>query len=282
MKKEKKLSFYMPLELSCYVLGFGAFGVFARWMQTQICFDENGLVDKGIWNVIVPVYMIVVAIVLYRFVENIRKEKMFVPSAFCYAFQNQGRVYSVLRWIPGALMCAGALLLFIRCETDKNSELMRVLAGLGFLTGAFYPVILLAANKPHVTRSGTIALLSSFPIVFYALWLVISYKENATNSVMWEYAVEIIALIIALFAFFRIAGFAFRSPDWQKAMYLAMLSGAFNIIAVADERYMGMQIMFIASSGMLVLYLWIMISNLRKPDPDIQEEEERAHGFERL
>ena len=31
------------LEITCYVAGAGAFGVFLRWLQDQLAFDENGL-----------------------------------------------------------------------------------------------------------------------------------------------------------------------------------------------------------------------------------------------
>lgn len=43
------------LELGCYVAGGGAFGMFLRWLQLQLGFNELGLADpiqllKNIWN----------------------------------------------------------------------------------------------------------------------------------------------------------------------------------------------------------------------------------------
>ena len=37
------------LEINCYVLGAGAFGVFFRWLQDQMAFNEEGLVDNSIY-----------------------------------------------------------------------------------------------------------------------------------------------------------------------------------------------------------------------------------------
>ena len=35
------------LELICYIAGAGAFGVFLRWMQLQLAFNELGLPEKS-------------------------------------------------------------------------------------------------------------------------------------------------------------------------------------------------------------------------------------------
>ena len=35
------------MEISCYVAGAGAFGVFLRWMQDQLAFNEFGLPDPA-------------------------------------------------------------------------------------------------------------------------------------------------------------------------------------------------------------------------------------------
>ena len=46
------------LEITCYVAGAGAFGVFLRWLQDQLAFDENGLSEKSVFNFLVPLLLI--------------------------------------------------------------------------------------------------------------------------------------------------------------------------------------------------------------------------------
>ena len=43
--KQKKSKLARALELTLYVIGAGAFGVFLRWLQDQTAFNELGLAD---------------------------------------------------------------------------------------------------------------------------------------------------------------------------------------------------------------------------------------------
>ena len=81
----------------------------------------------------------------------------------------------------------------------------------------------------------------------------------------------IAAIIAAMLGFFRVAGFAFRVPDGHRALFDVMLGGAMCILALADERYMGMQLIFLASAGMLILYEWILVRNLKKRRPETKK-----------
>ncbi len=40
------------LELICYIAGAGAFGVFLRWMQLQLAFNELGLAEKSSFHAV--------------------------------------------------------------------------------------------------------------------------------------------------------------------------------------------------------------------------------------
>ena len=266
------------MEISCYLVGAGAFGVFLRWMQIQLAFNEEGLVDASAFNFLLPIYVVAAAIVFYRFTERMRVQRVFVPSGFCDALRNDTKLYSILRWFFGAIIMLGSLLLLADAETDKNSGLLRILAIFGLLAGVSCPLMLTAANKPHVTKASGASFLASVPIIFFGFWLIVVYKQNSINSVLWEFGVELFTIIFNIFAFFRVAGFAFGVPDGGKAMFMCMLAGMMDITSLADKRYMSMQIIFAGCALMLALYNWIMLSNLRQmnPEPEAPSED----GFE--
>ena len=50
------------LETSCYVCEAGAFGVFFRWLQDQMAFDEAGLADRSVVNYLVPLLVLAAAL----------------------------------------------------------------------------------------------------------------------------------------------------------------------------------------------------------------------------
>ena len=270
------------LEINCYVVGAGAFGVLFRWLQDQLAFDEAGLAEQSVFNLLVPALALAALVAYVRLVDRVQDEKLYVPREFCEALFNPGRLFTVLRWLTGAVMCAGAALLMVSSETDKN--MLRVLSMLGFFSGLSFPLLLGEANYEEVEHLGLTRLYAVMPVLMFAMWLVLSYKENAYKSVAWDYAVEIATICVAMMAFFRVAGFAYNVVDSRKCLINIMLGATMCIMSLADERYMGMQLMLVSSAAMLVLYNWILIMNMKKkkPRPKDSEEETPADGFEHL
>lgn len=268
------------LEIACYVVGAGAFSVFVRWLQTMLSFNDDGLVDASIFNVLVPLMIIASAYVFLRFVDKFRNDRWYVPDSFYDALYTEGKLYHIASWSIGAIMAVGGVLLLVTCETDKNAALMRVLALVGILDGLTFPMIFSYANRPHVSNINTVCFFAFVPILFFCIWLVTCYKINATNPVVWEYLLEAVAIILSIIAFFRVAGFAFGAPNEWRSMFFAMLAAAMDIMVIADTRYIGMQVMFFASSMMLVYYIWVLITNFRRSDPPVRQHPN--DGFERL
>ena len=267
------------LEISLYVVGAGAFAVFLRWLQDQLAFNELGLADRSVFHALLLVFLTAAAYVFLRFLNKFRESSQYLPPDFASALRNEGLLFQIARVALGVLMCLGAILLFSASEIDKYVGMQRVLAGLGLLSGISYPLLLGEANKER-QNPRVLCLLAMMPVLMFAMWLLVSYRENSINSVAWAYAVDIFTPIAAMIAFFRMAGFAFGTPDARRSMFGAMFGAVMCMMALADERYMGMQLMLAAAAGMLVLYNWIMISNLRQGK--VREKRRTHDGFERL
>ena len=274
MQMQKK-----SLEISCYVCGAGAFGVFLRWLQDQLAFNDAGLAEKSVFHFLVTIFIVASAFVFLRFVDNFKARRFYLPDDFCEAFRNEGKIFAFFRWFAGILMCVGGIMLLAQCEADKNAGFLRVLAVAGLLSGISYPLLLSAANK-EVIHQNILCLLSFMPILLFAVWLITVYKMNDINSVVWSFSIEIVTVIVAMLAFFRIAGFSFGVPNSSRSMFLAMFCASMCIMALADERYMGMQFMLFATALMMILYNWIMVRNLRQRKA--QREDPLEDGFERL
>lgn len=267
------------LEITCYVIGAGAFGVFLRWLQDMLAFDENGLAEKSVFHILVPLFILASAFVFMRFVDHFRAKRFYAADNFNVALENQGRLFAIMRWTAGIIMSAGAVILLLSCEVDKYPGFLRILSVLGFIAGISFPLLLGAANKgPRIPA--TLCILSIFPILLFAFWLITSYKANDINSVVWSFGIEIVTIIFSMLAFFRIAGFAFGSHNVGRSMFYCMFGAALCIMTIADERYMGMQFMYFAAAMQMILYNWILIKNLKQKK--LQVEAPIEDGFERL
>ena len=252
------------LEITCYVAGAGAFGVFLRWLQDQLAFDENGLSEPSVFNFLVPLMLLAAAWMFTRFINKIQDDKCYVPRDFCDALFNPGKLFAIARWAIGLLMCLGSVVLLMTSETDVDADFIRIICLLGFLSGLAFPFVLGSANYDEFANVRFVRLCMMMPILLFSAWLILCYKQNSYNSVVWSYVIEMATIIVALLAFFRIAGYAFFAPNWRKCMLAIMMGAAMCIMSLADERYMGMHIIMLSAALMLILYNWILFKNLRK------------------
>lgn len=270
-----------PLQIGVFVIGAGAFGVFFRWLQLQLAFDE-GLAGPSMWNLVVPLSILAAAWIFRRFVEQYRDSRCRLPEDFHGALKNDLLLYKMARVTIGAIMCLGALLLFAKSETDPNVGFLRVLSAVGLLTGLSWPLLLREANRdPRESRRWLLCLYSMAPVLLFVVWLIYDYKLNSLNSVIWAYVIEVLTVCICLLSFFRVAGFAFGQPRADKAMRLCMLGAFLCLMSLADGRHTGLQIMLLASALMQVLYVWIMVDNLEQGEAP-PAPEKPSDGFERL
>lgn len=272
------------LEITCYVAGAGAFGVFLRWLQDQLAFDENGLSEPSVFNFLVPLMLLAAAWMFTRFINKIQDDKLYVPRDFCDALFNPVKLFAVARWAIGLLMCLGSVVLLMTSETDVDADFIRIICLLGFLSGLAFPFVLGSANYDEFANVRFVRLCMMMPILLFSAWLILCYKQNSYNSVVWSYVIEMATIIVALLAFFRIAGYAFFAPNWRKCMLAIMMGAAMCIMSLADERYMGMHIIMLSAALMLILYNWILFKNLRKKvkRSEIQEPQSDEGGFEQI
>ena len=272
------------LEVSCYVCGAGAFGVFFRWLQDQMAFDDAGLAERSVFNYLVPLLILAAALLFNRFIEQAKSEKLYIPRDYCQALRNEGKLYTLARWVCGLVMVLGGVLLVSSCETDKDAKLMFILAGLAIASGLCYPLLLASANDKYgKLRHPTLASAgATLPVLMFALWLIICYKQNALNSVLWSYLIEMASVIVALLAFFRAAGFAFGAVKSWPTLFNIMLGVMMCIMSLADERYMGMHVIMLGAALQLLMYEWVLIMNMQKKAPKLKEDHPPEDGFERL
>lgn len=274
------------LENTVFVLAAGAFGVFVRWLQLQLAFDENGLCGASIFNVIVPVFILVVAWVLRRRIAQLLKLAV-LPEDFT-SLKNEGRFYAFLRWLVGAIMMLGGVLIIRGSEVEKQVVMLRLLGGLAIVSGICFPLYLGAANREIKSRSrNLICLLGLAPILMFSLWLVFDYMDNAINSVIWAFLIEVLAVSTLLLAFFRLAGFAYGQVQMKQTLFWLQFGVFMSLTVLADSRSMGRQIVFFAAGMMLALSDFILLKKLREKTLAESLAEEKAKevpdgGIEKL
>lgn len=268
-----------PLEICLYVVGAGAFGVFLRWMENQLAFDENGLAKPSAFHWMLAAFLIISAVVFWRFLQQMDRVNLYVPKPIGEALGSSVGLHRLLRVAAGGVMVLGALLLFAKSETDPFVKMLRVMALLALLSGVAYPIVLAEAEREQ-PRPGLLCPLMILPMLTYAVWLVLNYRSNTINSVKLAFGLDMLTAILNMVAYFHMAGFAFGAPKPWRPLLAAMLSAAVSIMSLADGRYMGMELILLATAGQMLLYIWILVQNLREKDRKVIVKKD--DGFEHL
>ena len=273
-KNEIRPGIRHALTLVCFTAGLGAFGSFFRWLQNQTAFDkETGLGEPGFINVLVILVILAAAAVIYLKLRRIGKEGFELPDSVYDAFRGRTVVYPVVIWIIGIVMALGGIIALSNVRFDAQSTWFSIIAALAIVSGLSFPMICTAARRRFAP--GLVSLLMTLPVIMFCIWLVASYKLHATNPVRWAYAIEILALCAAIIAFFYTAGYPYGKAKPKSAVYAAAMGAFFCFMTIADERYAGLQLIFFASGLMLLMEIWMIVSNLRPiPEPAAQTEPE--------
>lgn len=277
----KTLPLTRLIEVSCYIAGAGAFGVFLRWMQDQLAFNDAGLPERSAFHVMLPVYLLIAAGVFYRFVRRYEREGLGLGEDFFAVFANRGWLYALIRWAIGLLMLVGGLVTLATTELDKYADMLRILAILAIAAGLAYSLRLELANREK-SNMGVLAALSLVPMLLYAMWLIYCYRRNSINGVVWSYVVEVATVCMAMLAFYRVAGFAFGAPNWRRCLFDVSFAAALCLTSLADERYLGMQLILFATALMFLFDNWLMVCALVKTEENSPAPETDSGGFERL
>ena len=121
MKKE-------ALEKTCYVGGAGAFGVFLRWLQTQVAFNDEGLPDASVFNVLVPLSILAGCAVMLVSV-------WLMPVYAMSRSETLGwRLLLMINMTPSipawSMETVGVLLLFFLALSNSANEASTLIAGM--------------------------------------------------------------------------------------------------------------------------------------------------------
>jgi hypothetical protein len=259
------------LTTCCFTCAAGAIGAFCRWLQNQLAFDESGLSVQSVWNYAVPLIIIAAAICFYSFVAKYKRSGLVMTTDFYDTFSGSNRIFIPTVWFVGAIMIFGAMILFATVPDGVGSILYRILAGFGILSGISFGVTAVGARRRY--EPGLVCVFATVPVIQFCLWLITSYKQNSTNPTVWVYAVEILAIAAALLAFYYFAGYPYGRAKPYSSLYFAMLGAFLCIVALADDRNFGLQLMLASAICMQLLWIWMIVSRMHKPEEPEPEAE---------
>ena len=238
----------------------GAIGLFIRWLQNTAIFEaETGLAQRN-----APISWVLIlfcaAIAITQLVLSLRLRYCRMETEYIPAFASRGPVFPSLCAVLGCLTAVGGLICLLGAFTSPYGVLLFILALLAVFTGLAMVWLALRGS-----RGGAAACLcTTVPVLFYCFWLIVSYKENSSDPALWAYCVEILALALQALAWFFVAGYAYGRAKPIKTLFFCQLAAFVNIIAMADARSVGRQLLLLCPALFLLAMAVQLVRNLRR------------------
>ena len=180
------------------------------------------------------------------------------------AMAETGRLVNVLLVIAALAVGGGSALMFLK----ETSVLMRATALLGILS-AF-----VLANYPTLSRWGGFgAALALLPVIFFSLWIVIFYKTNAVNPIVWDYGIQILAIAGVLLASYRLSGYLFYRANPRQTIFACALGLAISLTVLMDNASMGARVLFAGWAIGLGVLCWVLVRNFGAAPAEEKKEE---------
>ena len=249
-----------------------AIGFLFRWLQNMNIIDpETGLAIQGagISALVVALVVVVFAVLLVWTIFLRRCDAPLTPEeAFC------GKTFLATAFgIVTALFLAVSGVIRLLQAGGMMWPVVQRICGIGTLAAAL-GVLLMVTGASQPEKAGTRRVGAAMVVLFGCLWLVAAYKDAAADPVLWRYGLDIVAICVALIAFYYSAGYFFGEPKPLRSIFFCYFGGFLCVMCIIDEHSLSESITM--ASVALLLFMWgfLLTQNLKQSDRPFKLDEE--------
>ena len=249
------------LTLTVSTLVLGIFGAFLRWLQTMNAFDkETGFPIPGAGTTVVFVIYSIVAVAAFCVVSLFWLGRFDRGTDADRALHCDSIFPFIIGWVLYAAFAAASCVLLFAAGHSRYPVGQRLFGAFGILAGISIPFLFTKKNGGgfgSVGRSAAVVI-----TLFYCFWLVFCYKLNSEDPILWNYALEILAVTAATAAFYFIAAYFFGAGRGGRALVAVQLGIYLNVATLFDERSTALNILLGVTAAMLLMLEYLLIANM--------------------
>lgn len=256
----------LPIFLS---LVCGAAGAVMHYVQLRTLVDPNtGLAEKNApISIFLAVFSALAAIALLLLARRAEGD---VKPEYHLAFAVKSPLPLIISAVLALMMIYAAIDCFFG-DSLKNSagafatllSVFILLAGVSFAAMSF---------SAYRGKSGGGTTLASFIIVlFVCYWLVITYKENASDPTKMNFVYDFLGLCSSSVAAYYLAGYAFGRSRVRSSLFFSSLGIYFCLTSLPTAHSLSFKILYLFVSVYLLMSCIILARNLsteKSPEPE--------------
>ena len=255
-------SFFMPF----FALFAGASGYYLRSMELRTVFDAHtGLPQRGAVVTYALIGLSAVFLCIILIFTLCARAKFASPSGFVNAFGTEPLAYPSIFFLIGIVWLGATVLYFLNIYTQGSIQLSELCFSILSALSAI-SVSLFAIEVYQNPRRKSKYALSIVPTIFMCFWLILLYRQNASNPILLSYCYQCLAIISSALGFYFTSGFIYNRPAPGKTIFSFFAAIYFCLVALADEHTMSIKFIFIAIIVINVIYSSMLIRNMVRKD----------------
>lgn len=211
------------------------------------------------WLIVLSaVFMLV--IIIYAICISVEHKAV---QGFENAFGTDPLAYPVVFIMIGILWIIGSYMYL----TDLNSMGALLTIDIWFIVFSAVSAVsvaFFAIEMYQDSRRKAPYALSVVPTIFMCFWLILLYRQNASNPVLLSYVYQCLAIVATALSFYFTSGFLYGKPAPGKSLVTYFAAIYFCIITLADNHPKGITMIFIALIIINIVHSSMLLRNLQK------------------
>ena len=203
---------------------------------------------------------VIFMVIIYAIIVAV---KCNVASDFDYAFGTDSFIYPIIYIMGGIVWLVATIFFFISHNAMGNMEIFDVVFAI-FSAISAISLMIFAVEVYKNPRRKFISMLSLMPTLFACFWLILIYRENASNPVLLDYAYACLAMIFAALGFYFTSAFAFGKPAKIKPIVCYSAAIYFSSVTIVDDFPMSIKLIIGSIIILNIFNLSALLRNLQK------------------
>lgn len=250
-------AFFLPF----FAILAGVTGYFLRVSELLNVFDPTtGLPERGAetttWLIALSI-IFMLSILIFAIITSARHKAL---PGFENAFGTDPLHYPIFFTLIGIVWLVGTLMYFI----DINASTAIDIYFIAFSAISAISVTVFAIQMYQNSSRRAPYFFNVIPALFMCFWLVLMYRQNASNPVLLSYVYQCLAIVASALSFYFTAGFLYGKPAPGKSIVAYNAAIFFCAVTLADNHPLGIRLIFCALIAANLVHLAMLVRNLQK------------------
>jgi hypothetical protein len=252
----------------------GGIGFLVRLAEVNTGFEATtGFAKRDSLMSTLLIILVVAVLVLSAVAGVMTASRRKADNDYGRAFAPKGFIYLATSFVLAFAWLVADVLYFF----DYYGRYMETAVDIGLTAG--FPVletifvflaavsaislIFLARGAYRGRAGGEMLLFSIIPSVFFCFWLILVYKNNASNPVILSFCYQCLAIAAAALSYYFSAGYVYKKSAVGRTVFSFLATIFFCILVLADTIILPVKIIYGLTAVWAFMNCFVFLRNLK-------------------